>query len=105
MHPIQVRFGLRRFSYGWIYFLAMKKDLPRRRLKTIGAIYPEFAAKCENYDHSAFTSERLADQPINPENPVAAGFQMKSDEGAPGQPRMRMKGDQGPSQESDYVDI
>ena len=87
----------------------MKKDLPRRRLKTIGAIYPEFATKCENYDHSAFTSERLPDQPINPENPAATMFQMKSDEGAPSQhaPRMRMKGDQGPSQEQpcEYVDI
>eukprot|EP00656_Telonema_subtile_P003627 TRINITY_DN11654_c0_g1_i4.p1 TRINITY_DN11654_c0_g1~~TRINITY_DN11654_c0_g1_i4.p1 ORF type:complete len:936 (-),score=191.35 TRINITY_DN11654_c0_g1_i4:271-3078(-) len=47
-----------RYSYGWVYFLALKKDLPRRRLKTIGATYGEFARKCENYDKEEFTSTR-----------------------------------------------
>ena len=34
----------------------MKKDLPRRRLKTIGATFTEFEQKCENYDKEAFTT-------------------------------------------------
>ena len=33
----------------------MKKDLPSRRLKTIGATFAEFEQKCENYDKEAFT--------------------------------------------------
>ena len=50
-----------RYAYGWVHVLAMKKDLPRRRLKTAGATYAEFAQQCESYHKHPFTSFRNAD--------------------------------------------
>jgi len=49
---------LARYSYGWVNFLSLMKDLPRRRLKSLGATYSEFARCCENYDKLSYTSTR-----------------------------------------------
>lgn len=49
---------LARYAYGWVHVMALKKDLPRRRLKTAGATFGEFAAKCEGYHKHGVTSTR-----------------------------------------------
>ena len=53
--------GRCRYAHGWVHFQALKWDIPRRRLKTIGATFSEFARKCENYAKSGFTSTRQDD--------------------------------------------